>query len=162
MKQNTIKPYAGSTKSKIRRGRGQSGGNFSGRGVKGAGARTGAKSRAAFEGGQTPLIRRMPKLKGFKNFTKEIYQTVNLEQLDVFSDGDTVDAKTLMAKRIVTRRGKIKLLGTGELKAKLKITLNAASEEAKKKVEKAGAELKLIESLPKARVKVAKVKKESK
>lgn len=145
MKHNTIKPAAGSTKKKIRRGRGLHGGNFSGRGVKGAGSRTGAKSRAAFEGGQTPLVRRMPKMKGFKNFNKDAYRTVNLEQLDVFEDGAVVDAKSLMEKRIVNRKGRIKLLGTGTLKSKLKITVHAASESAKKAVEKAGGELTLLE-----------------
>lgn len=145
MKHNTLKPAAGSTKKKIRRGRGLHGGNFSGRGVKGAGSRTGAKSRAAFEGGQTPLVRRMPKMKGFKNFNKDAYRTVNLEQLDVFEDGAVVDAKTLMEKRIVNRKGRIKLLGTGTLKSKLKITVHAASESAKKAVEKAGGELTLLE-----------------
>lgn len=144
MKQNTLKPTPGSTKGKIRVGRGRSRGNFSGRGVKGAGSRTGAKSRSAFEGGQTPLVRRMPKSKGFKNFGKEVFRTVNLDQLSVFEDGATVDAKSLMEKRVVTRKGKIKLLGTGELKTKLKITVYAASESAKKAVEKAGGELILL------------------
>lgn len=147
MQQNTLKPHAGSTSSKKRIGRGQTRGNFSCRGTKGASSRTGAKSRAAFEGGQTPLVRRMPKLKGFNNFNKEIYQTVNLEQLDVFADGDTVDAKTLMTRRIITRRGKIKLLGTGELKLKLKIIVDKASESAKKKLEAAGSELTLLEKV---------------
>lgn len=145
MKQNTLKPSPGSTKGKIRVGRGRSRGNFSGRGVKGAGARTGAKSRAAFEGGQTPLVRRMPKSKGFKNFNKEIFRTVNLNQLSVFEDGAIVNTESLMEKRVVTRKGKIKLLGTGELKIKLKITVYAASESAKKAVEKAGGELILLE-----------------
>lgn len=145
MQQNTLKPTPGSTTSKKRRGRGQHGGNFSGRGIKGQGSRTGSGYRGAFEGGQTPLVRRMPKLKGFKNFTKEIYQTVNLEQLDVFAEGDTVNEKTLHEKRVVTRKGKIKLLGTGELKLKLIITVHKASETAKKKVESAGGELKLLE-----------------
>lgn len=146
MKHNTLKSTPGSRKDKIRRGRGRTKGNFSGRGVKGAGSRTGAKSRAAFEGGQTPLVRRMPKLKGFKNFNKEIFQTVNLKQLNLFEEGATVDAKSLLEKRIVTRKGKIKLLGTGDLKiAKLKITVHAASESAKKAVEKAGGELTLAQ-----------------
>lgn len=151
MKQHTLKPAAGSTTARKRLGRGQSGGNFSGRGMKGYGSRTGSKSRVAFEGGQTPLIRRMPKLKGFKNFNKETFRTVNLEQLDVFKDGDTVDAKSLLEKRIVTRKGKIKLLGTGDLKLKLTIVVDSASESAKKKVEKAGGELKLLAPAPESK-----------
>jgi large subunit ribosomal protein L15 len=146
MKQNTLKPAPGSRKRGIRLGRGRTRGNFSGRGVKGAGSRSGAKSRAAFEGGQTPLVRRMPKLKGFKNPNKDAYRTVNLNQLDVFEDGATVDAKTLAEKRVVNRKGRIKLLGTGELKAKLKITVHSASETAIKAVEKAGGTLTLLET----------------
>ena len=146
MKQNTLKSAPGSREDKIRRGRGRTRGNFSGRGVKGAGSRTGAKSRAAFEGGQTPLIRRMPKLKGFKNFGKEVYRTVNLNQLDVFKDGDTVNAESLLKTGLMTRKGRIKLLGTGELKLKLNITVHRASESAKAAVEKAGGTLTLLET----------------
>ena len=153
MKQHTLKPNPGSAITKKRRGRGQSGGNYSGRGIKGQGSRTGSGVRAAFEGGQTPLVRRMPKMKGFKNFNKEIYRTVNLEQLDVFADGDTVDAKVLHEKRIVTRQGKIKLLGTGELKLKLTIIVDKASEVAKKKVEEVGGELHLLEKPAKKELK---------
>lgn len=146
MKHNTLKSAPGSREDKIRRGRGRTRGNFSGRGVKGAGSRTGAKSRAAFEGGQTPLIRRMPKLKGFKNFGKEVYRTVNLNQLDVFKDGDTVDAASLLKTGLMTRKGRIKLLGTGDLKLKLNITVHRASESAKAAVEKAGGKLTLLEA----------------
>jgi len=145
MKHNTIKSAAGSREDKIRRGRGRTRGNFSGRGVKGAGSRTGAKSRAAFEGGQTPLIRRMPKLKGFKNFNKEVYRTVNLNQLDVFKDGDTVNAESLLKTGIVNRKGRIKLLGTGELKLKLNFTVHRVSASAKKAVEAAGGKITLLE-----------------
>ncbi len=153
MKQHTLKPNPGSAISKKRLGRGQSGGNYSGRGIKGQGSRTGSGVRAAFEGGQTPLVRRMPKMKGFKNFNKEIYRTVNLEQLEVFADGDTVDSKALHEKRVVTRQGKIKLLGTGELKLKLTIIVDKASESAKKKVENAGGTLELSGSALKKELK---------
>ncbi len=145
MKHNTLKSAAGSREDKIRRGRGRTRGNFSGRGVKGAGSRTGAKSRAAFEGGQTPLIRRMPKLKGFKNFNKEVYRTVNLNQLDVFKDGDAVNAESLLKTGIVNRKGRIKLLGTGELKLKLNFTVHRVSASAKKAVEAAGGSITLLE-----------------
>lgn len=145
MKQNTLKPYPGSTQSKKRIGRGLTGGNYSGRGMKGQGSRSGGGVRPGFEGGQTPLVRRMPKLKGFLNPNKESYHSLNLSQLSVFSDGDTVDAKTLKEKNIIKKLGKIKLLGDGELKAKLKITVDRASKSAMEKAEKAGATVTLLE-----------------
>ena len=145
MKQNSLKAFPGSTKGAKRRGRGQSRGNYSGRGMKGQGSRSGGGVRPGFEGGQTPLVRRMPKLKGFLNPNKEIYRAVNLDQLAVFADGDTVDAKTLREKNVLKKTGKIKLLGTGELKAKLKISVHRASKSAMEKVEKAGATLTLLE-----------------
>lgn len=114
--------------------------------MKGQGSRTGSKSRISFEGGQTPLIRRMPKMKGFKNFNKESYHAVNLHQLSVFKEGETVDAQALREKRVVTRKGKIKLLGSGELAMKLSIVVDRASETALAKVKKAGGELKLLEA----------------
>lgn len=145
MKQNTLKPTAGSTKDKIRRGRGQTRGNFSGRGMKGQNARSGGGVRPGFEGGQTPLSRRMPKLKGFLNPNKEEYIALNLGQLNAFEDGETVDTKTLKAKNVLKRTGKIKLLGTGELKSKVKITVDRASASAVEKAKKAGATITLLE-----------------
>lgn len=145
MKQNSLKAFPGSTKDAKRRGRGQSRGNYSGRGMKGQGSRSGGGVRPGFEGGQTPLVRRMPKLKGFLNPNKVNYTSVNLDQLAVFSDGDTVDAKTLKEKNVTKKLGKIKLLGDGELKVKLNITVDRASKSAMEKVEKAGAKLILLE-----------------
>jgi large subunit ribosomal protein L15 len=145
MKQNSLKAFPGSTKDAKRRGRGQSRGNYSGRGMKGQGSRSGGGVRPGFEGGQTPLVRRMPKLKGFLNPNKVNYTSVNLDQLAVFSDGDTVDAKTLKEKNVTKKLGKIKLLGDGELKVKLNITVDRASKSAMEKVEKAGAKLTLLE-----------------
>ncbi len=143
MQQNTIKPFPGSKKNRKRIGRGGARGNFSGRGVKGQNARTGGGVRRGFEGGQTPLIRRMPKLKGFKNPNKEIYFPLNLSALDVFEEGATVDQKALLEKGLVKRNAKIKLLGEGTLKNKLTIVVDKASGSAIKKVEKAGGTLTL-------------------
>lgn len=145
MKQNTLKAFPGSTKNSKRRGRGQTRGNYSGRGMKGQGSRSGGGVRPGFEGGQTPLVRRMPKLKGFLNHNKITYISVNFSQLAVFSDGDTVDAKTLKEKNVIKKLGKIKLLATGELAAKLKITVDRASKSAMEKAEKAGATVTLLE-----------------
>jgi large subunit ribosomal protein L15 len=144
MKQNSLKAFPGSTKNAKRRGRGQTRGNYSGKGMKGQNARSGGGVRPGFEGGQTPLIRRMPKLKGFLNPNKITYISVNLGQLAVFADGDTVDAKTLKAKNVTKKIGKIKLLGDGELKVKLNITVDKASKTAIEKAEKAGAKVTLL------------------
>lgn len=143
MKQNLIKAFPGSTKTPKRRGRGQTRGNYSGRGMKGQNARSGGGVRPGFEGGQTPLIRRMPKLKGFLNPNKITYTTVNLDQLSVFVDGDTVDAKTLKQKNVIKRIGKIKLLGNGDLSAKLEILVDRASKSAIEKAEKNGSKITL-------------------
>ena len=145
MKQNSLKSYPGSTKTSKRRGRGQSGGNYSGRGMKGQGSRSGGGVRPGFEGGQTPLVRRMPKLKGFLNPNKITYTCVNFTQLSVFADGDTVDAKTLKAKNVIKKIGKLKLLADGELKTKLNITVDRASKTAIEKAEKVGSKVTLLE-----------------
>ncbi len=147
MKQNSLKAFPGSTKSAKRRGRGQTRGNYSGKGMKGQNARSGGGVRPGFEGGQTPLIRRMPKLKGFLNPNKITYISVNLDQLSGFADGDTVDAKTLKARNVTKKIGKIKLLGDGELKAKLNITVDKASKNALEKAEKAGAKVTLTQKV---------------
>ncbi|QQR55527.1 50S ribosomal protein L15 [Candidatus Peregrinibacteria bacterium] len=145
MKQHTLKPTPGSTKSKLRRGRGLSRGNYSGRGMKGQNSRSGGGVRPGFEGGQTPLIRRMPKLKGFLNPNKVTYMPINLADLNVFKDGEKVDAKVLHAKKLIKALGKVKLLGNGELTVKVKLTVNRASATALEKAEKAGAEVTVLE-----------------
>jgi large subunit ribosomal protein L15 len=144
--QHTLKSSEGSRKDRKRIGRGRHRGSYSGRGVKGQNARTGGGVRIGFEGGQIPLIRRMPKLKGFKNPNRVELLVVNLEDLNrVFKDGDTVNGETLRAKGVLKKkRGEIKLLGTGTLERKLTIQVRQASETAKAKVEKAGGTLELI------------------
>lgn len=145
MKQNTIKPTAGSKKNRKRIGRGGDFRLYSGRGMNGQNARSGGGVRPGFEGGQTPLLRRIPKLKGFKNPNKITYFALNVGRLDdLFKDGDTVDAKALVEKGFLKQESKLKLLGTGDLKAKLKITVDLASDSAVKKVEKAGGKLTLL------------------
>lgn len=145
MKQHTLKPFDGSTKVKRRRGRGNSRGNYSGRGMKGLGSRSGGKTRPGFEGGQTPLVRRMPKLKGFRNPNKEIYIAVNLGQIKGFKDGETVDVKAMKKMNVIKRLGKVKLLANGSLEMKLTLVVDRASEAAIKKAEKAGATVKVLE-----------------
>lgn len=125
-------------RKRVGRGIGSGHGGFSGRGVKGQTARTGGKVRPGFEGGQTPYLRRMPKLKGFKNPNHIIYQAVNVGRLNVFEDNSTVTKAELFAKKLICKKNQpVKLLGSGELKKQITITVDKASKSAKKIVESA-------------------------
>lgn len=132
-------------KSKIRRGRGDASGygSFSGRGCKGQNARSGGGVKAGFEGGQTPLWKRMPKLKGFKNRNRVEYSPVNLLTIEKhFNDGDTVNELTLNEKGLIKHTRKpVKILGNGELTKKVIFENVSFSSSAKEKAEKAGATL---------------------
>lgn len=123
----------------IGRGNGSGHGTFSGRGCKGQKARTGGKIRAGFEGGQTPYIRRIPKLRGFKNPNYVEYQIVNTGSLNVFEEGATVDAVSLKEKNLISKKLRpVKLLaGKGELTKKLTVKVDKASAEAVKIVQSA-------------------------
>lgn len=145
MQQHTLKPTPGSTKSKLRRGRGLSRGNYSGRGMKGQNSRSGGGVRPGFEGGQTPLVRRMPKSKGFLNPNKVTYMAINVGDLNMFKDGESVDSKVLKAKGLIKAVGPVKLLSNGELTSKVKITVDRASAAALEKANKAGAEVTVLE-----------------
>ncbi|MFH1831334.1 MAG: 50S ribosomal protein L15 [bacterium] len=130
-------------------GRGGERGGQSGRGHKGQRARSGGTTqfRSFFEGGQMPLARRIPK-RGFTNFSRETYQIVNLQDLELrFSDGDTVDRNSLMEKALI--RGKkispIKILGKGTLTKKLTVMVDAYSKSAIQAIEKAKGKVLLIE-----------------
>ncbi len=161
MKQNTIKPSTGSKKIRKRVGRGGNRAVYAGRGMNGQNSRSGGGVRPGFEGGQTPLLRRMPKLKGFKNPNKVTYFALNLSKLDAFKDGEIVDAAALVEKGLLKKACPIKLLGTGDLKKKLKITVDLASASAVKKVEKAGGKLTLLKVKAEKAEPKAEKKKES-
>lgn len=138
---HNLKPTPGSRHRRKRLGCGESSGHgkTSGKGHKGQKARAGAKIRPGFEGGQMPLIRRLPK-KGFNNgrFRKDI-AIVNLRDLAVFGEGDTVSEETLRGKSLVKGAcDGVKLLGVGEVSSKLKVELSLVSESAKAKIEAAG------------------------
>lgn len=138
---HTLKANQGARKQKRIRGRGDSSGrgNFSGRGGKGQTARSGGGKRPGFEGGQTPLIRRMPKLKGFKNPNKVPYQIVNVEALNKFDDGTNVDIVALYENNLISRKTRpVKILGSGELTKKLQVKIDACSASVKKKIEEKG------------------------
>ncbi len=142
MQINDLFPAPGSRKKRKRVGRGNGSGHGStaGRGDKGQGSRAGGTKGAGFEGGQTPLAMRLPKLPGFKNRNRVEYAVVNVSRLDeVFADGEVVDAESLMAKGVVkSAASPLKVLGNGEITKKLTVRVDKISGTAKQKIEAAG------------------------
>ena len=143
----TIKPTAGSrNKSKrLGRGNGSGKGTFSGRGMNGQNCRSGGGVPDWFEGGQTPLFRRMPKLKGFSNAKfKKHYNIINLSDVEfaISKWAKEITKETLLETWVITRKSLwVKLLGNGDLTSKVSITVDVASSSAKTAVEKAGGTL---------------------
>ncbi len=145
MNLNNLKPAEGSTKNRKRigRGTGSGRGGTSTRGHKGAGSRSGTSTKVGFEGGQMPLQRRVPKV-GFKNANRVEYVSVNLDALQGLVDQyniTTVDFDTLKEHGLVSRNDLVKVLGRGELKAKLQVTAHAFSATAQKAIEAAGGSI---------------------
>ena len=139
MKLNSLTPVPGSIKNRKRVGRGHGSGlgKSAGRGDKGAGQRSGFKSRPWFEGGQMPLARRLPR-RGFTNLFKKEFQIVNLDAIDALGLG-TINPKVLAKHGLVRSALKpVKILGDGKLKSKLSVTATAFSNSAKEKIEEAG------------------------
>ena len=145
MKLHHLRPAEGSKKRKIRVGRGESGrrGKTAGRGTKGLKARS--KVRRGFEGGQMPLQRRMPKLRGFRNPNRVEYTVINVERLNEFDAGATVTAYDLRAMGLVKHRGKVKVLGEGDIDRALTIKAHAFSLGAVEKIKAAGGSVEVIE-----------------
>jgi large subunit ribosomal protein L15 len=140
-------PGSKSKKKRIGRGEGSGHGGTATKGMNGQLSRSGAKKRSWFEGGQMPLQRRVPKF-GFTNIFKKEYQVVNVEDLQNASGkfGDQVlNAETLKKYGLVSSSKKlIKVLGNGELKAKVQIEANAFSKSAQEKIEAAGGSIKKV------------------
>lgn len=153
MNLNTLRFAPGSRKrlKRIGRGQGSGHGGTSTRGHKGQGARTGAKLRPWFEGGQLPLIRRVPKF-GFHSPFRVEYQVVNLNRLETLvGEGKIQDGKVtpeiLYAAGAVSKKSlPVKILGNGELKAKLEIAAHAFSASAKQKIESSGGSVTLVKN----------------
>ena len=146
MELHNLKPAKGSVKTTSKRlGRGEATGNggTAGRGHKGAKSRSGYSRKIGFEGGQMPLQRRVPKF-GFTNPNRVEYQTINLDRLQELVDHkmitDSVDFGTLHAMDQVNKNLPLKVLGRGELKAKLKVSAHKFSASAKSAIETAGGE----------------------
>jgi large subunit ribosomal protein L15 len=147
MRLHDLKPRPGAKHRRKRLGQGESSGHgkTSGRGGKGQTARSGSSIRIGFEGGQMPLIRRIPK-RGFNNARfKTVYLPVNLESLNRFDDGTRVDAAALKQAGLANGRADgIKILGDGELTRKLTVVAHAFSASAKSKIEAKGGACEVI------------------
>ena len=151
MKLQDLKPTKGSTTKKTRVGRGIAAGKgkYAGRGIKGQGARRGSGKGAYFEGGQLPLVRRLPFKRGFTNLFRIEYQEVNLDDLNQrFESGADVNPETLVAAGLLRDAGDpIVILGRGDLDKKLSIKAHRISKSAAEKVEQAGGSFEKLELL---------------
>jgi len=140
---SSLKPAEGSVKSRKRIGRGQGSGygGTSTRGHKGAKSRSGYSRKIGFEGGQMPLQRRVPKF-GFKNINRKEYQGINLDTLQTLVDTkkitDTVTVDILINAGVISKNDMVKILGRGELKSKLNITVHKFTATAKEAIEALG------------------------
>lgn len=146
MNLSNLKPAEGSTHNqnkRVGRGEGSGKGGTAARGHKGAKSRSGYSKKIGFEGGQMPLQRRVPKF-GFKNINRVEYQGINLDTLQALVDNkivtDTVDFTTIIENRLATKNEVVKILGRGELKAKLKVSAHKFTATAKAAIEAAGGE----------------------
>ena len=146
MKLHELHPAEGSTTAEKRLGRGVGSGlgKTSGKGHKGAKARSGGGKRPGFEGGQMPLYRRVPK-KGFTNIFGVDYAAVNVERLEVFEDGAVVDAQALKDAGIIKKElGGVKIMGNGELTKKLTVKAAKFTASAKEKIEAIGGKAEVV------------------
>ena len=147
MKEHELMPSPGSTKSRKRVGRGDASGHgsYSGRGLKGQKARAGGRVRPGFEGGQNPLIKKLPQKRGFVNPFRVEYDVVNVAELNHFEAGTVVTPELLVSMRVLKSAAKpVKILGDGEVDRALTVRANAFSIEAKAKIETAGGKVEEI------------------
>ncbi len=144
MRQHELAPAPGSRKDRKRVGRGNGSGHgtYSGRGCKGQKSRSGYRIRPGFEGGQLPLIKRLPRKRGFVNIFRTEYSVVNLSRLNIFEPGSEVTPEKMVAAGVVkSRRYPIKVLAEGDLKHPLSVKANKFSAAAKAKIEAAGGKV---------------------
>jgi large subunit ribosomal protein L15 len=143
-----LSPALGAKRKRKRVGRGDGSGHgtYSGRGCNGQKSRAGNKMRPGFEGGQLPLIKRLPQKRGFTNIFKTAYSAVNISQLDVFEPGSEVTPGKLVAVGIVKSLNRpIKILAAGEISRPLVVKANKFSAAAKAKIEAAGGKAEEIQ-----------------
>lgn len=143
---SSLKNTPGARKTRKRRGRGMASGlgKTSGRGHKGQYARKGHKYKIGFEGGQMPLVRRLPK-RGFKNPNRVVYCPVNIGSLERFDDGTEITVEVLRKARLYSNKfDGVKILGKGDLTKKLTIKANGVSASAKAKIEALGGTVEIV------------------
>lgn len=144
-----LRPAAGAVheRERVGRGIGSGKGKTAGRGTKGQKAR--GKVRLGFEGGQTPLARRVPRLRGFKPHARKEYATVNVAQLKVFEENAVVNPETLLQRRLIKKiKDGVKILGDGELDRPLTVFAHRFSATAKEKIRAAGGTAEVISAAP--------------
>ena len=144
---NTLKSNIGSRKKKLRKGRGIAAGQGAscGFGMRGQKSRSGRPTRPGFEGGQMPLYRRVPKLKHFEIINQKNFSIVNLSHLSEFKESETVNIDSLVKKKVLFKpKFPLKVLGNGEVKAKLKVQAHAFTKVAKEKIEAVGGTCEII------------------
>ncbi len=147
MKEHELTPSPGSSKDRKRVGRGDASGhgNYSTRGMKGQKARAGGRVRPGFEGGQNPLIKKLPQKRGFVNPFRVVYDVVNVAELNHFEAGTVVTAESLVAAKVLKSASRLlKILGDGEIDRALTVRAKAFSAEAKAKIEAAGGKAEVI------------------
>lgn len=148
MRQNELAPPAGAKTSRKRVGRGDGSGHgtYSGRGCKGQKSRAGYRMKPGFEGGQLPLVRRLPKKRGFVNIFRTEYSVVNISKLNVFEAGSEVTPAGLLAAGLVkSLRHPVKVLGEGDINQPLMVKAHRFSTTAKAKIEAAGGSVEEVE-----------------
>jgi large subunit ribosomal protein L15 len=148
MKLHELRPARGARKTRKRVGRGTASGygKTAGRGTKGQNSRSGGGVRPYFEGGQLPLVRRLPYKRGFTNIFRVEYSVVNLDRLAGFRKGSKVDPEALAKAGIIkSPRERVKILGRGELKKALTISAHKFSASAKEKIEAVGGTIAELE-----------------
>ncbi len=146
MNLHELKPTPGSTRNRKRVGRGMSSGNgkTAGRGHNGQNSRSGGRVRLGFEGGQTPLYKRLRKV-GFKNPHRKEYATVNIERLNKYEDGTVITPEVLLNDRLISKiEAGVKILGNGKLEKKLTVKANKFTASAEEKIKAAGGTLEVI------------------
>jgi large subunit ribosomal protein L15 len=154
IRQDTLSPAPGAKKARQRVGRGDGSnrGTYSGRGSKGQKSRAGNRMNRGFEGGQLPLVRRLPRKRGFKNRFRVEYDVVNLAQLKDFAAGDEVTIEALVDRSILkSGRHPVKVLGNGDINVALTVRVNKFSQTAKDKITAAGGKAEEVEYAGKAK-----------
>jgi len=147
MRQERLSPAPGSKRNRKRVGRGNGSGHgtYSGRGCKGQKSRSGFRMRPGFEGGQLPIIKRLPEKRGFTNIFRQEYSVVNVGMLNIFESGSEVTVQTLLDSRLIkSLKNPVKVLANGEIDRPLVIKVNKFSAPAIAKIEAAGGKAEAI------------------